>query len=110
LPHQPIFYPVLEKSYAIAIAQDWNTGDEASGYVGFVTEFDVEDAFAARYAIQIVGGREHRELWVPAEDLASFNEHLLGTIKVVGSFVGANAGTVIDSRTHLPRDISDAAV
>ena len=36
LPHQPIFYPVLNEEYAIQIARDWNTRDERSGYAGFV--------------------------------------------------------------------------
>ncbi|HEY2855977.1 MAG TPA: hypothetical protein VGJ18_24270 [Gemmatimonadaceae bacterium] len=30
LPHQPFFYPVFTESYAIQIARDWNTKDEAS--------------------------------------------------------------------------------
>jgi hypothetical protein len=43
LPHQPIFYPVLEESYAVEIARDWNTKDESSGFLGFVTRFEVDD-------------------------------------------------------------------
>ena len=35
LPHQPIFCPVLHEEYAIQIARDWNTRDEASGFAGF---------------------------------------------------------------------------
>lgn len=42
LEHQPIFYPVTNEEYAIQIARDWNTGDEASGFVGYVTRFEVE--------------------------------------------------------------------
>ena len=38
---QPIFYPVLNEEYAAGIARDWNTKDEASGYVGYVTRFRV---------------------------------------------------------------------
>src|SRR5882724_5194102 len=33
LPHQPFFYPVLNEVYATQIARDWNTKDEASGFV-----------------------------------------------------------------------------
>jgi hypothetical protein len=29
LPHQPFFYPVLTEEYAVQIARDWNTKDEA---------------------------------------------------------------------------------
>ncbi len=39
LPEQTIFYPVLSQEYAEQIARDWNTKDERSGYVGYVTEF-----------------------------------------------------------------------
>ena len=38
---QPIFYPVLNEEYATQIARDWNTKDEASGYAGYVTRFEV---------------------------------------------------------------------
>ncbi|MEM7234916.1 MAG: ADP-ribosylation/crystallin J1, partial [Planctomycetota bacterium] len=58
LPDQPIFYPVLHFDYADQIARDWNTTDAASGYAGFVTRFEIDDAFAARYPVQIVGGTQ----------------------------------------------------
>lgn len=70
LAAQPIFYPVLTEAYAIEIARDWNTKDEASGYAGFVTRFTVGAAFAARYVVHTVGSTRHQELWVPAEELS----------------------------------------
>jgi len=51
LAHQPIFYPVLDRDYAVEIARDWNTKDEASGYAGWVTEFEVDDQHAAKYPV-----------------------------------------------------------
>ena len=42
LEHQPIFYPVLNFTYAEAIAKNWNTKDDNSGCAGFVTEFDID--------------------------------------------------------------------
>ena len=33
-----------------------------------------------------VGGREHREYWIPAEDLAEFNADLAGRIDVAAEF------------------------
>ena len=74
LPEQPIFYPVLNASYAIKIARDWNTKSEMRA--GYVTEFEVEDAYVSRFEPHIVGSREHEELWVPAEELAEFNTHI----------------------------------
>ncbi len=88
LAHQPIFYPVLNREYAVEIARDWNTKDEASGYAGFVLRFEVEEAFVARYPVQVAGARRHEELWVPAEELEEFNRHIVGRIEVVESFLG----------------------
>ena len=88
LPHQPIFYPVLDEGYALQIARDWNTKDAASGYVGYVTRFSVRADFLARYPVQVAGARAHRELWVPAEDMDEFNAHIVGPIEVVAEFRG----------------------
>jgi hypothetical protein len=105
LPHQPIFYPVLTRDYAEAIARDWNTRDEASGFVGFVTRFEVDDEFAQRYPVQLAGSRAHQELWVPAEELAEFNEHIVGPIEIMATFTGPDFAGKLDDRTTLPLDI-----
>lgn len=68
LPEQPIFYPVLNQAYADQIALEWNTKDKFSGNVGFVTECTVSSPFIDRYEEQIVGSRNHNELWIPAEE------------------------------------------
>jgi len=86
LDWQPIFYPVLLEAYAIQIARDWNTKDAQNGLVGYVTRFEVDSDFLARYEVQQVGGAEHRELWVPAEELAEFNDHIVGVIEVIHEF------------------------
>jgi hypothetical protein len=83
LPEQPIFYPVLSEDYAIKIARDWNV--PASGR-GYVTRFRVAKAFLDRYEVHEAGGREHREYWIPAEELAEFNASLVGEIGVVAEF------------------------
>lgn len=93
LPHQPIFYPVLYGAYAIQIAREWNTKDAASGYVGYVTKFRVSADVVARYPVQVVGARQHEELWVPAEELGEFNAAILGTIDVIGEYRGPSAAT-----------------
>lgn len=86
LPIQPIFYPVLTREYAILIARGWNTKDEASGYVGYVTTFQVRKPFLDRYEVQEAGGRDLREYWIPAEDLTAFNSNLAGPIEVIDRF------------------------
>lgn len=86
LPEQPIFYPVLDEDYAIQIAMDWNTRD---GGKGFVLKFQVEREYLTAYGVQTVGARNHRELWVPAEELSEFNQHIVGTIEVIHTFGAA---------------------
>ena len=69
LPEQPIFYPVLKE-----------------GGAGFVTRFTVRADFVRRYAVQTVGTSVHKELWVPAEELADFNHNIVGLIEVIAEF------------------------
>lgn len=86
LPFQPIFYPVLYQDYAVQIARDWNTKDAASGYVGYVTRFRVRAEFLRRYPVRSVGSSQHREYWIPAEELAEFNQNIVGKIEVIAEF------------------------
>jgi len=102
LPEQPFFYPVLTEAYAHAIARDWNTGDEASGYSGFATRFEIDDAFAAQYPARTVGSSEYRELWVPASELPEFNRHIVGKITSIAAYTGPKFRGTLDSATSLP--------
>jgi hypothetical protein len=86
LPSQPIFYPVLEEAYATQIARDWNTQDARSGHAGFVLRFGVRSEFLSRYTVHQAGSKLHREYWIPAEDLAEFNQNIVGKIEVVSKF------------------------
>jgi len=88
LSWQPIFYPVLDEAYAIQIARDWNAKDEFSGYAGYVTRFRVRAAYLSRHPVQTVGNLTHREYWIPAEDLDSFNANIVGSIEVVAEYKG----------------------
>src|SRR5579872_7003593 len=86
LPEQPIFYPVLNQEYAVEIARDWNA--RSAHRAGFVTRFEVEQAYVSRFEEETVGARRHTELWVPAEELAEFNSHIIGRILLVAAFFG----------------------
>ena len=86
LPEQPFFYPVLTESYATEIARDWNTKDERSQFVGYVLRFKVRSEFLKQYPVQTVGSSEHREYWIPAADLAAFNQNIVAKIELVASF------------------------
>lgn len=83
LPEQPIFYPVLNEEYATRIARDWNVRESGAG---FVTRFAIDAEFAERYPAQTVGSSVHQELWVPADELAEFNRHIVGSIEVIAEF------------------------
>lgn len=86
LIEQPIFYPVMNEEYAAQIARDWNVPASGSG---FVTKFHLPAEYLSKYEVQNVGGRIHNELWVPAEDLEEFNDHIVGEIVVTQSFYPA---------------------
>lgn len=83
LEGQPIFYPVLNEEYAVKIARDWNVKHDGAG---FVTRFEIEAEYAARYPVQRAGGETILELWVPAGELEEFNAHIVGKIEVVREF------------------------
>ena len=66
------------------IARDWNA--KAPDGRGFVTRFQVRKAFLDQYQTEVVGGREHEEYWIPAEELETFNDNLIGPIEVIREF------------------------
>jgi len=86
LAGQPIFYPVCNEEYATLIAHRWNTKDEFSGNVGYVTRFQVRTSFVQRYPVQTVGSRIAQELWVPANELEQFNDNIVGLIEVIAEY------------------------
>ncbi|SPE51055.1 ADP-ribosylation/crystallin J1 [Verrucomicrobia bacterium] len=83
LPEQPIFYPVLNEDYARQIAREWNVPASGSGYV---TRFAVRKEFLARYAERQVGASIHREVWIPAQDLAELNRNIVGLIELIAEY------------------------
>ena len=85
LPEQPIFYPVLNEIYATEIASQWNVkyNDDHKGYV---TKFEIDDEYIQKFEVHTVGRTYHQELWIPAEELDIFNQHIIGVIQVIGEF------------------------
>ena len=82
LLEQPIFYPVTNEEYAIALTQ-WNVTDFGKGYV---TRFYVNKEFMDRYPIKCVGAAGHTEWWIPAEDLDELNKNIEGKIEVIREY------------------------
>jgi len=85
---QPIFYPVLNAAYAIEIAQGWNMGDPEGDGAGFVTAFEIPEAYFKTFDIQTVGLTHHQELWVPADQLDTFNANIINGIHIQHAFLG----------------------
>jgi hypothetical protein len=75
---------VLNEEYAHQIARNWNTKEPDS--IGYVTAFDVRTEVLDKYSPQQVGAKQHTELWIPAEDLESFNEALVGQIRILAKY------------------------
>jgi len=79
---------VLTEEYAVQIARDWNTKDEASDYEGYVLKFAGQTELLNRYDIHVVGHSNHREYWIPAGDLEEFNRSIAGMMEVIREFHG----------------------
>ena len=79
LPEQPIFYPVMNKEYAIQITDQWNL--PAYG-LGAVVEFNMDIEYINKFNVENVGDEIHNELWIPAEQLNEFNDNIIGIIKM----------------------------
>jgi hypothetical protein len=83
LPDQPIIYPVTNEEYATQIAREWNVPASRSGYV---TRFLIKASFMSRYPIQKVGGENHTEWWIPAQDLEALNDNIIGFIEIIREY------------------------
>lgn len=83
VPAQPIFYSALTEAYAIRIARDLNAKTSRAVHV---TRLQVRKSFLDGYEVQNVGGSQYQEYWIPAEDLAAFNENIVGLIEVTAKF------------------------
>ncbi len=90
LPEQPIFYPVMNQEYARQITVEWNVPAYGNGYV---TRFKVSSDYLEKFTVQQVGGDLHLELWVPAEELEAFNDHIVGEIEVVEAYEQGGTAT-----------------
>lgn len=51
-----------------------------------MTKFRVRKDFIDRYEIQQMGGENHTEWWIPADDLDELNRNIVGLIEVIGVF------------------------
>jgi hypothetical protein len=98
-PEQPIFYPVLSLQYANEIASKWNV--QSGSASGYVARFTLDDAYAAHFEPQRVGGSHHIELWVPSEELSRFNKYIVPTITIISAYFGENFRGYVPSQFGL---------
>lgn len=87
-PEQPVFYPVLNLEYADEIAKQWNAERQTAS--GYVAKFTIDNGYVAQFEPHKVGSSRHVELWIPAEELARFNEHISPPILIVSAHFGEN--------------------
>ena len=80
---QPIFYPVLNEAYAEQITREWNVPSYGTGHV---VRFEVNDEFIRQYDVQKVGLDHHLELWIPAEEMESMHDNMIGKIELTSTF------------------------
>ena len=59
---------------------------------GHVVRFAVDAEFLSAYPVQQVGARTHRERWIPAEELAAFNDAIVGPVELIASDPGTDVG------------------
>jgi hypothetical protein len=110
LAEQPIFYPVLNREYALEIASRWNPSDPNSGYIGFVTHFKVSGAAIEPYPQKVVGAQRHVELWVPAAQQATLEAQIDGAITVLDAIAGPQLSEVLSGWTGSPGLVDPAAI
>jgi hypothetical protein len=84
----------------LRLLRDWNTKDEASGFVGYVLRFRVRTEFMGRYEVHVGGASEHREYCIPAEGLQELNDNLVGAVEVYWGISGRG----VNSRSFRGRD------
>ena len=83
LPEQPFF---VRCSMKTTQPGSHRTGTSRGNGSGYVTRFTVDSDFVSRYPVKIVGSSAHQELWIPAEELDEFNQHIVGRIEVIAKF------------------------
>ena len=80
LATQKYFYPLLYESFAQRIAREWHV--QRSG-VGYVLAFSVRQRYLDSLPVFVIGGPEHKEYRIPADQLDAFNAQLVGPIRLL---------------------------
>lgn len=82
---QPLFTALLSEEGASQIARHMRIEKEKESIV-YVVSFLVDDAYIRQFPVQHAGERNRRALWIPADEVAILNQHLIGNIRVLASY------------------------
>lgn len=82
---QPLFTALLSEEGASQIARHMRLAKQKENTV-YVVSFLVDDAYIRQFPVQHAEERNRRALWIPAEDVAILNQHLIGSIRVLASY------------------------
>lgn len=79
---------MLHESFAHRIASQWNV--QQSG-IGYVLRFKVRKEYVDPMPVYIIGGPEHREYRIPAEEIEELNRNIVGSIEVLATYHDNNS-------------------
>lgn len=91
---QRYFYPMIHPEFAHQIASQWHV--QNSG-VGYVVRFRVEKGFLEPYPVYVVGGPEHKEYRIAADELDEMNDHMVGNIELIAVYHSQGRGRLLSS-------------
>ncbi|MBI5359877.1 MAG: hypothetical protein HZA48_04760 [Planctomycetes bacterium] len=61
----------------------------------------MQEIYISRFERRVVGGREHEEFWIPADELNEFNSHIEGCIEVDAAYFGRGFAGEIPTALNL---------
>ena len=83
---QPLFTALLSEEGASRIASRMRLEKPSDNKV-YVVSFLVDDAYIRQFPVHKSAERDSAALWIPAEDMEILNQHLIGNIQVLSSYV-----------------------
>lgn len=85
IENRPVFYPNVELVDKIRQTTLWAPRHQDDGYEGHIIELDVFVPFFNQYD-RNDGTVNQKEIWVPAQDLALFNDRIRRPLRLAQSF------------------------
>ena len=83
---QPLFTALLSEEGASQIARHMRIAKQSDNMV-YVVSFLVEDSYIRQFPVQYREKPEYSALWIPAEETEILNQHIIGKIRLVTSYM-----------------------